>query len=196
MTAILKAGDISPGELPALIEGIGPAGDRLIWAEGVDGWSLDRWNGLGSPVRWHAAGRLPKTLKGIDVLRQSPAGRIFAPGGEIKWRLLDAGRCRLVFLGDSDWLPGVLKVRDELDRLRLVRRPEKMILWGQQTDDSEGDWVELRIPHRFRYPAPGEDQAPARSVGVVINTEVWSDRWGEPHFVRLSHLDRYPIEEG
>ena len=55
---------------------------------------------------------------------------------------------------------------------------ESAILWGQKTPASEGDWVELRIPHRFRYPVPDLDDVPPGGVWVKVWTEVWSDRRG------------------
>ena len=194
MPAILKAGEIRPDELPELIAKLAPAEAGLtIWAEGIDGWSLDRWNGLEKSIRWNRAGRASQSATGREALRRSPAGRLFAPGGELKWRLRDANRCRLVFLGERDWLPGQLRDRDDLARLGLSRRFEEAILWGQRTEGSEPDWVELRIPHRLRYPVAETGRTPASRTGVKVETEVWSDPWGEPHFVRLRELVAYPL---
>lgn len=198
MRAILKAGDIPATDLAELIGQVQAPDETRIWADGFDGWALDYWAGLDAPVRWCAAGRLPATLMGREVLARTQAGRIFAPSGELKWRNFhtpDAPCCRLVFLGESDWLPGRLVIRDELDRIGMTASIESAILWGQKTGPSDGDWIELRIPHRFRYPVPDIAAGPGGGIGVKIRTEVWSDRWGEPHFIRLRDLTPYPISE-
>jgi len=198
MHAILKAGDIPATELAELIGQVQAPDAVRIWAEGLDGWALDFWAGLDAPVRWCAAGRLPSTLTGREVLNRAQAGRLFAPSGELKWRVLPAPappRCRLVFLGDRDWLPGRLETCDELERLFMTSSIESTILWGQKTSTSEDDWIELRIPHRFRYPVAEIAAGPGGGIGVKLWTEVWSDRWGEPQFIRLRELTTYPISE-
>jgi hypothetical protein len=198
MRAILKASDIPATELTELVEQIQAPDQLRIWAEGFDGWALDLWGGPSAEVRWYAAGRLAGALKGREVLAQAQAGRLFAPSGELKWRVLPTPappRCRVVFLGNPDWLPGRLHVRDELDRLGMTSSVESAILWGQKTGASDGDWIELRIPHRFRYPVSELDAAPGGGVGVRVWTEVWCDRAGDPHFIRLRDLTPYAISE-
>jgi hypothetical protein len=199
MGATLKAGDVLPAELLELVGQIRVTEDVRIWVEGADGWALDYWAGPEAPVRWCAAGREADPLAGREVLARSQAGRIFAPSGELRWRCLPSPsppRCRVVFLGEHDWLPGRLAVRDEIERLDLTPAVDSAILWGQKTTASDGDWVELRVPHRFRYPVPDPGVDAGVPVGVRVWTEVWSDRWGEPHFIRLRDMTAYTIPEG
>jgi hypothetical protein len=225
MKAILKAGDLDWGALAELVDLLHPADDPAsvpvrIWAEGAGGWSLDFWRGLEGRVRWCAAGREPTELAGRTVLERSESGRLFAPDGELKWRriLEDSPdgeamvqRCRLVFLGTRDWFPSFdgLAPRTELDQLSPSESTVDLMLWGEQSEHSPDEWIELRIPHRFRYPVDrtqsvadsaadddvtGTRRRPTRS-GVRVRTETWLDRWGTPHFMRLCDLVVYPIKE-
>jgi hypothetical protein len=221
--ALLKSGDLDWGKLPELVAQFLPAEDPSpppvrIWAEGVGGWSFDYWRGLDGPVRWCAAGCEPTERTGRTVLEQAESGRLFAPDGELKWRLIPedspdgeetAKRCRLVFLGTRDWFPSDerLAPRTELEQLSPSASSLDVILWGQQTEYTPDEWIELRIPHRFRYPvhtiqsdeagAVGADEAGSRRShsrsGVRVRTEIWHDRWGTPHFMRLCDLVVYPI---
>ena len=61
--------------------------------------------------------------------------------------------------------------------------PGPLLPWGRQTKATPGEWVELRIPHRFRYPVAGNPG----SVAAVV--EQWCDDVGEPHFLRLCDLE-------
>jgi hypothetical protein len=205
MAAILKSGDLPSHDIVELSGRIKPAdGEPVrIWAEGLDGWSLDYWGGLDAPVAWNRAWESPEKIPGREAMSRAISGRIFAPSGELRWRIierpsvLEPGRCRAVFLGRSDWLPGLLTARDELERLRMVPVPGTTLLWGQRTAHSEGDWIELRIPHRFRYPVEVSPVAATgdRPVGVQVLTESWIDRSGQSHFLRLCDLSPYTIEE-
>ena len=65
----------------------------------------------------------------------------------------------------------------------LRPRRDRYFLWGRQTRTTPGEWVELRIPHRFRYPVAGNP----RSVSAVV--EQWCDDVDEPHFLRLCDLE-------
>jgi hypothetical protein len=202
MAALLKASDLKLSEFGELVRELTlPDGDgqRLrIWAEGASGWALDFWPGVSGLVGWCRAARVREPVSGAVVLEKAYSGRLFAPSGELKWRIIGSlGErcCRTVFLGDVDWLPGRLTPRTELQDLRPRR--EGYVLWGQQSRHTPGEWVELRIPHRFRYPVQAEGLAPGQErMGVRAVVEVWSDLLGEPHFVRLCDLESYQIAEG
>ncbi|NLX99908.1 MAG: hypothetical protein GXY83_27740 [Rhodopirellula sp.] len=191
MTVLLKAGDLTPGELIDLIGGAEIPADAerplRIWAEAPDAWALDFWRGLDGHLLWCAAHRGARNLKTLDCLSTAWAGRIFAPSGELRWRIirgLGSNCCRTVFLGSQDWLPG--KLQDRSDILRtLVPHLDRYFLWGQCTDASPDEWIELRIPHRFRYPLV------TRSRGVRLVVELWRDPAGETHFARLCDLEPY-----
>jgi hypothetical protein len=136
---------------------------------------------------------MPLPLPAGDCLGRCQAGRIFAPSGELKWRLIGPGCCRALFLGSADWVGEGLKPRSELQGLS----PKKLrcFLWGQQSARTPGEWVELRIPHRFRYPLDAQPPAGADTLGARVVVEVWSDASGEPHFVRLCDLTSWSARE-
>jgi hypothetical protein len=193
MTAILEAGDLTPGGLRSLLEALRPDERPRLWLEGPDGWALDWWPGLAGTVGWYGANRPRQERPVASLLTTATAGRLFALSGELRWRVLPVlgERCvRTVFLGNSPWgKAGLLRPRPEVLR-DLTKRPEKALLWGQRTARSGDDWIELRIPHRFRYPVAAETPASGR-VGVQAVLEVWEDVQGEPHFVRLCELQPY-----
>lgn len=187
-TALLKAADLTPSDLPDLIEGLGPSTAevaRRVWLEAADGWAFDWWPGLTHDLNWCGAGREPVAERAGDCLSRSTAGRLFAPDGELRWRVIPAlgETClRAVFLGAGDWVRDALQ--DNSGLLADLRpRRDRYFLWGQQTKNTPGEWIELRIPHRFRYPVPGNPQ----SVAAVV--EQWCDDAGEPHFFRLCDLE-------
>lgn len=193
--AILKAADLTPDgflDLVATLEppdtGISP---RRIWLEAADGWTLDWWRGLEQSIKWCGASREPVQERTRDCLARSTAGRLFASDGELRWRVVPAlgESCwRTVFLGSADWVGANLDDNSEaLNGLFPTRDQDRFFLWGRQTDETPGEWIELRIPHRFRYPVAGD------CANVQAEVEQWCDEVGEPHFLRL--CDLVPAEE-
>lgn len=187
--ACLKATDLTRDGFLELITSLNPPADgevlRRIWLEAVDGWTFDWWRGLDHDLSWCGAGREPiKQQTGI-CLSRSTTGRLFAPDGELRWRVIAAlgETCwRTVFLGDADWVGDVLEdCSGVLKTLRPER--ERYYLWGKQTEASPEEWIELRIPHRFRYPVAGA------GLHVRAVVEQWRDDVGEPHFFRLCDLE-------
>ena len=191
MPATLKCADVTRSDLVTLIGQLdrsddGPGATR-IWAEAPDGWSLDYWPGLHGELRWCAAGQKPRRIPATDCISRAWAGRIFDPAGELRWRVIDSlGECccRTVFLGQHDRLPDQLHDRSEILQ-SLTARPARYVLWGQQSEVSQDDWVELQIPHRFRYPVPDGSKT------VQVLTELWCDAEGDLHFLRLVDLEPY-----
>jgi hypothetical protein len=192
-TTILRAGDLTPAELLRLLEDLAmPAGEAVrCWLDAPDGWALDFWRGTTGNVSWNGTGRNPhgETLR--DVLSRVTTGRVFGPSAELKWRILPVlgpRCCRTVFLGrawTSDCLE-MLAARTELAGMTsaITAYP----LWGQQTGKTPGEWIDLRIPHRLRYPV--EVTAPARGRVIArASVEVWKDSGGEPQFLRLCELE-------
>lgn len=190
MTApCLKAADLTPGRFLQLIADLDPpagAVPRRIWLEAADGWCFDWWRGMEHNFRWCGAGREPiEDERGASsFLVRSTSGRLFAPDGELRWRVIRAlgEACwRTVFLGDTDWVGARL---DDCSDLLTALKPRRCryFLWGEQTSATPGEWIELRIPHRIRYPVSG----PGRNVTATI--EQWHDEVGEPHFLRLCDL--------
>ena len=201
MAAILRASDLT---LEALLDLLGalrvpPAesGHLRIWADAVAGWTLDYWRGRHEQLTWYAADRLPSQLDAEEAIRRSQSGRLFAPSGELRWRVveqLEDACWRTVFLGTEDWPGDRLRQRGELAALRR-QKPDKCLLWGQRSDNTPDEWIELRIPHRIRYPIDVAGAAPSEKPGVQAVVETWVDGQGEPHFTRLCDLKLYPESE-
>ena len=194
MTVFLKAAGLTQESFLALIANLRQSdADNFpgyVWLEAPDGWAFDWWDwssGLEGKLCWCGAGREPVEELARDCLARSIAGRLFAPSGELRWRTIPAlgpSGWRTVFLGTDDWVHSALD--DHSATLHgLQPHQDKFFLWGQQTTATPAEWVELRIPHRFRYPVAGNP----RSVRVVV--EQWRDETGEPHFVRLCGLEPY-----
>lgn len=194
--ATLKCSDVTIDVLLSVLRSISPPTDdrdRLrLWATAPDGWTFDFYRGLESPVLWYQAGREPleHARTAEQVIRESLDGRLFAPSGELRWRLIPAlspHPVRTVFLGDQDWCSGLPGPSQSPEDLKLTRLPAtadrslEMILWGTREDDEE--WLELQIPHRLRYPV-----APGTGNYVHLQFETWVDKVGEPHFVRFRDL--------
>lgn len=187
----LKAADLKQQELLDLVRNLDPpsAAPRRIWLEAADGWAFSWWLGLDHDLTWCGAGRESCAEPAASCLSNSTAGRLFAPDGELRWRVIPAlgnARWRTTFLGDGDWAGAALE--DCSDRLQgLAPKQLRYFLWGQQTAATPGEWIELRIPHRFRYPV---DNGNPRHVLAVA--EQWCDAVGEPHFQRLCDLEPAP----
>ena len=193
MTAFLKAADLTQEQFLDLVKNLQldtVSDDCYIWLEAPDGWALDRWTSK-DELRWYGAGRESIEKSTRDCLMRSTAGRLFAPAGECRWRTIPAlGQpyWRTVFLGNVDWVGTALE--DHSDTLNgLHSHEESFLLWGQQSSETPDEWVELRIPHRFRYPITGNPER----VKVVV--EQWDDDTGAPHFVRLCDLKPYEEEK-
>ena len=189
----LKAADLTPDgflNLVATLESPGTgASPCRIWLEAADGWALDWWSGPEQKIKWCGAGREPVEERARACLARSTAGRLFASGGELRWRVVPAlgESCwRTVFLGNADWVGATLEDHSEVLK-GLCPTRNRFFLWGRQTGETPGEWIELRIPHRFRYPVAGDCD------NVQVEVEQWRDEVGEPHFFRLCAL--VPAEE-
>ena len=194
-TATLKAADLTPDGFLDLIGNLDPPDAELprrVWMEAADGWAFDWWPGLEHNLNWCGAGREPTEEHAGGCLSRSTAGRLFARDGELRWRVIRAlgePYWRTVFLGNSDWVGDALEdCSDRLDGLQPRR--DRLFLWGQQREEVPGEWIVLRIPHRFRYPVVGN---PGRVSALV---EQWTDEAGEPHFLRLCDLGPVEPAEG
>lgn len=188
---VLRAGDLTPDDLRRLLSELTfPGGESIrCWLDGPDGWTLDYWPGLQGQVRWNGAGRDPSNQSVYHLLPRIVSGRIFSPSGELKWRVLPAlgeRPCRTVFLGD--WPLAVLELLPLRSQLNgLAREAAEYPLWGQMTPHTPSEWVDLRIPHRLRYPVQAETPKQGRIIAIV-HVEIWKDRRGEPQFIRLCDL--------
>ncbi|MEX1027457.1 MAG: hypothetical protein WD049_05550 [Candidatus Paceibacterota bacterium] len=192
MTSVLQAADRTPEQLTALLTALNRAKDShqlRCWIEAPDGWAFDWWPGVDGNLRWCAAARNPLNLPARDAFQRATGGRLFARDGELRWRVIPAlgnACCRIVFLGTSAWVGDALD-NHSTELASLESKMKQHILWGQQTAASPEEWIELRIPHRFRYPIEGNPR------GVKLVTEYWIDAVGQPHFIRLCDLQ--PFEE-
>ena len=87
-------------------------------------------------------------------MSRSTAGRLFAPDGELRWRVIPAlgEACwRTIFLGRADWTGAALEDRSEYLR-GLQPWRERFFLWGQQSKASL-DWVTAMLVALERSPA-------------------------------------------
>lgn len=138
---------------------------------------------------WNGAGRDPSEEPLQAVVPRVITGRIFSASGELKWRVLPVlGQhcCRVVFL--DDWIFDSLETLPLRQELATLSRVEVTYpLWGQQTKQTPGEWIDLRIPHRLRYPVNASAPTQGRVIAKVI-VEVWKDSRGEPQFIRLCDL--------
>ena len=199
MTVLLKAADLTQEQFLELIGNLRPSNERqpgYVCLEAPDGWAFDCWDwqsGLEGELSWCGAGRESITEGSQDCLTKSTSGRLFAPEGELRWRTIPAlgDSCwRTVFLGNTDWVGAALE--DHSDSLNdLHPHQDSFFLWGQQTEATPDEWVELRIPHRFRYPI-GNPNGVKR---VKVRVEQWHDDTGIPHFFRLCDLEPYMEEK-
>lgn len=192
---VLKAQDLGTAE--ELLELIGslvpPESDPLwLWAAAVDGWCFDFWPGLTGDALCHAAHRLPRQTPVSNLLPRAEDGRLFSPNGELRWRRISHGDrtvWRTIYLGQSDWIGDRLSSRSELNDLQLESHRTSYFLWGQRTGPGDGtgiaEWIELSIPHRFRWPLQ-EDQPPG--TRVMLEVEQWTDPAGQMHFQRFCRV--------
>ncbi|GIW83325.1 MAG: hypothetical protein KatS3mg105_5132 [Gemmatales bacterium] len=200
MSGILKSDDLSLDELLNLLSeetiscsesdsGSRSGGRTRCFVECPDGWSFDWWPGLNEQLHFYTAGRLAQRVDAKPIVSRSTAGRIFAPSAELRWRRFPTGgdaTYRCVFLGSVDWVGSRLNdASNELSNLKPDR--DRYLVWGQQSERTPGEWIELRIPHRFRYPIDGN---PSR---VVLEVEYWKDPARRPQFIR--YCDLHPYQE-
>lgn len=210
MTTFLKAADLTQEQFIEIVTNLQSNNVKrpgYVWLEAPDGWTFDWWDWTSKLVvaeasinseeprvnvlHWYGIGQESVREKepAYDCLTRSTAGRLFDPVGELRWRTIPAlgEACyRVVFLGKTDWVGAALE--DHSDKLNdLHPHEDRFFLWGQQTPRTPDEWIELRIPHRFRYPVPGN---PSR---VKVLVEQWRDNTGSIHFSRLCDLE--PSEE-
>lgn len=197
--AVLRAKDLTLPELLALVGAWERRG--RVWLDAPDGWALAHWPGLTGNLPWCGASREPGEVVAEEAVSRSVAGRLFDGQGELRWRklpVLGEVAWRTVYLGEESASVAALQSRSELDGLEPKRSEHP--LWGiltvsaRRRDDAQNEWVELRIPHRFRYPVDVPTPRPA-ALAVKAVVETWKDMRGEAHFMRLCDLLAYPVGE-
>lgn len=158
--AWLCSGDLSPQEFVKLVQDHAWPTDSILMAF--------------SP----AEARLQQfTSPDGSFLSRTDQGRIFSPEGELRWRRL-SDEMRTVYLGDSP--PGGLPdCSAELDGLAPAIR--QLLLWGVRTE-TDNEWLEQQVPHRFVYPVESARFARGR---VALKVEDWKDS------ARISRFSRY-----
>lgn len=199
MTVVLRAKDLT---LPELLTLLGAGRDRSrVWLDAPDGWSLAYWRGLAETLTWCGAGHEPAQEQAEALVRRSVAGRVFDAAGELRWRKLPVqgeSVWRTVYLGEDAEAVAVLEQRRELDGLMGTKSEHP--LWGiltapaRRRGDAQDEWVELRIPHRFRYPVDIPTPRPT-ALAVKAVVETWKDKRGEAHFMRICDLLAYSVGE-
>lgn len=186
------ANDLGAEALRELLQLFPVPEDRLawVWLDGVDGFTLDFWPGPSGEIRWYRAGQLAQKRPLADVLDNVLSGRIFTSAGELRWRVLPVlgpKPVRTVFLGDEVFGQRFQQWLNPKDLPEMTARPFTYRLWGQQTVNTPGEWIELRIPHRFVYPVAVQSQVKGR-VLAKLRAEAWVDGAGRVHFVRLCQV--------
>ncbi|MCP4351107.1 MAG: hypothetical protein GY795_37050 [Desulfobacterales bacterium] len=116
-----------------------------------------------------------------SFLAATEQGRIFSPDGELKWRRTGT-RMRVVYLGNKTLPEKLEDCSSELDGLE--REESDIILWGVRTD-TENEWIEQQVPHRFSYHVSGKNISRGR---IAIVVEKWTDLSGLPRFSRYHTL--------
>jgi len=198
---VLRARDLTWPEFHGLIGGLRfpPEEPIRIWLEAADGWCLAYWRGMAEPLPWYRAGCETIAESAEEVLRRAYSGRVFAPSGELRWRvlpMLGQSAWRTVYLGED--LPCVALLQPSKELQGLQPTSAEYPLWGlltaatRRNDGQAGDWVELRIPHRFRYPVAVPKESPA-PIAVKACVEQWCDARGDLHFMRLCDLSSYTV---
>jgi len=188
--------------LLGLLTHIGQSGDctpAYLWAQTSEAWVFDRWQDVNQAVCCYRANQLldRNDWKPSERLLETLSGRWFTDILQIQWRCvtIDGARyVRVVCMGDS---AAVSRCKENLDGaselfhtdtqtldLQCNATGESFLLWGQQTSNSPGEWIELSIPHRLSYPI-GADGVP-QYVGVRALR--WVDCVGETHFLRYTGL--------
>ncbi len=108
-------------------------------------------------------------------------GRIFSPGGELKWRSMN-GLQRVIYLGKDNISAELKDCSEKMESLE--QRDNELILWGVRTN-KEPEWIEQQVPHRFSYPFSDDEYSRGR---IVIEVESWCDSTGAPKFSRYRRL--------
>lgn len=194
--AVLRASDLKLSELLSVLD---LWKEGRIWLDAPDGWSLDYWPGLENKLLWYAAGREPGEVKAEEAVSRSTAGRLFDHDGELQWR-------KLPVLGESPWRTvylgterdAVVSLPNQPDLNGLKAKRSEHPLWGiltpssQRQGEAQDEWIELRIPHRFRYPVEVPTPRPT-ALAVKVVVETWTDNRGEVHFMRLCDLSAYNL---
>jgi hypothetical protein len=162
--AHLRTGDVSPAEFGEFIGNVIWPAPPLLMAFSPARAFLDRFT--------------PALLEEMGNTEQ---GRIFSPAGELRWR--EIGQTfRVVYLGEAPGPESLTDCSAELNGLAPGTR--ELLLWGERTN-TEDEWLEQRVPHRFAFPIEKKEFSRGRAAVVV---EDWVDAAGLPRFSRYREL--------
>ncbi|MFH1982993.1 MAG: hypothetical protein ABIL58_14220 [Pseudomonadota bacterium] len=125
--------------------------------------------------------RIDKFNYNEAFLSATEQGRIFALAGEFQWRRIGT-HFRAVYLGDTASPANLEDFSKALVGLSTTKR--HLLLWGERTD-TDAEWLEQQVPHRFSYPIKGT-QFPRGRAALVI--EDWSADAGTPQFSRYQGI--------
>lgn len=128
---------------------------------------------LESPVKSPCLARINDATDWAEIATW-PAGRLFGPRGEYRWRRIEGGaaqRLHAVLLVEDEELPAAFQGRLELERLA----EEDLILWGKWVDDPASNprggpiFYANEIPKLLAYPLewtgrPKPDETPRLSI--------------------------------
>ncbi len=185
----VRAGDINIEQLLVLLDEISPAVAEgkppWVWITTVEEWVLDNWPGTDGKVLAYRAGTTASKRAVKELIGLSDSGCVFMPEYEVRWRRMEpyrAGTCRVRVAGQTGMLPG--RAGELLGRELSLETPDVerfFRLWGEHSEFTGNDWVELRIPHRLRYPLP-VNRFVWLSVALIV------DDCGRVQYVRWREL--------
>lgn len=188
---IVRAGDLKGDELQRLLSKVQASGGEeppaWFWLTTPDEWTIERWRGLEARVPVYQTQRSGGERAVGELVSKSEWGCIFQPLWELRWRRLEPfvdGRFRVRFAGEpGDDLQATLEelLRCALDVEGWQAEQRKYRLWGEHSEATDPDWIELRIPHRFRYPVP-------TARYVWLEATLMRDRQGVLQLVRWQRL--------
>ncbi len=120
-------------------------------------------------------------------IERSERGRFFSPQGELRWRSVNSGLMRTVYLGENP-PQGLEDCSSKLNGLRRAENTRRFLLWGVRTP-GENEWIEQQAPHRFRYPCGENETYTGGGERIALVVQDWVDNASIPHFSRYHSLE-------
>lgn len=186
----------STTRISQILQHVAPLNSGFIWAERHDAWTFSKWRGVDATLQVCRAGENidEASFSARGWLDKSHCGRWFNHECQMTWRRMligDDDIVRVVSLTSDASCAESFKtvigtsklIARSTNELGLTDCAEEYLLWGQQTVNSPGRWIDLSIPHRLSYPLPSPGPA-----FVSLAAKRWHDSTGRTHFLRYTDL--------